>query len=325
MSKVMLTVACRDALREEMARDERVFVMGVDARQGLLGRTKGLFDEFGPNRVINTPITENTVVGAGVGAAATGMVAVIDLQISNFLYVAMDQIMNQAAKLRYMMGGSASFPLTIMAGTGIPGGYAAQHSDTVHSTFMNAAGIKVVYPSNPQDAKGLLKATIRDPNPAIFLTHMTMGGVRGEVPDGDYLTPLGQARVLREGTDVTVVGIGVMAHRALEAAAQLEQEGVSVEVLDPRTLHPLDHDAITASVEKTGRLICVDEGRRTCSAASEIVARVCSDAFSALRAAPQVLANPDMPIPYSPILERQVVPHVEDIVEAVRSMRIGGG
>jgi pyruvate dehydrogenase E1 component beta subunit len=241
--------------------------------------------------------------------------------IGNFLHVAMDQLLNQAGKLRYMLGGSASLPLTILASTGASGGIAAQHSDSVHAQVMNGGGIKVVLPSTPEDAKGLLKSAIRDPNPVLFMAHMALGGVREEVPDDDYLVPIGKSRVLRAGDGVTIVAIGLMARRALEAAALLEEDGISAEVIDPRTLHPLDHETIVASVEKTGRLVCVDEARRTCSAASEIVARVSCAALGALRAPPRIVANPDVHVPFAPILEAQVIPQVDRIVAAVRSLQ----
>jgi pyruvate/2-oxoglutarate/acetoin dehydrogenase E1 component len=321
MSKKMFTQACAAAIREEMIRDERVFVMGEDCQQGVMGRTAGLLAEFGPERVRNTPIAEAAVLGVGVGAAATGMLPIVDLMIGNFIYLAMDQLLNQAGKLRYMMGGAATLPLTILASTGAAGGIAAQHSDSIYAQVINGGGIKVVVPSTPEDAKGLLKSAIRDPNPVLFMAHMALGGVRGEVPDEEYLIPIGKSRVLREGDDVTIVAIGLMAQRALEAATLLEEDGISAEVIDPRTLHPLDHETIVASVEKTGRLVCVDEARRTCSVASEIVARVCSEALGSLQAAPQVVANPDMHIPFATVLEAQVIPQVGHIVEAVRSLR----
>jgi pyruvate dehydrogenase E1 component beta subunit len=310
------TDACRVAIREEMARDERVFVMGEDCREGIMGRTRDLVSEFGVDRVRNTPISEAAVVGAAIGAAATGMVPVLELMVGNFLYVAMDQIANQAAKFRYMLGGAAGLPLTLLANTGASGGMGPQHSDSIYAQVINAGGIKVVVPSTPEDAKGLLKAAIRDPDPVLFLAPTALSGLRGEVPDDDHVVPLGEARVLRAGDGVTIVGVGAMAQRSLLAAEILAAKGISAEVLDPRTLHPLDVAAIVASVRKTGRLVCVDEARRSCSVASEIVARVCSVALGALRAPPAVVANPDVHVPFSPALEAEVVPQVADIVGA---------
>jgi pyruvate dehydrogenase E1 component beta subunit len=318
MAEMYFTAACTAALREEMAHDDRVFVMGEDVQDGMTGRTSGLMAEFGPDRVRNTPISESAFLGAGIGAAATGMRPVVDLMFSNFLYVAMDQVMNQAAKLRYMMGGSASFPLTILATSG--GSSAAQHSDSLYAQVINGGGIKVVMPSTPEDAKGLLKSAIRDPNPVLFLMHASLGATRGAVPDDEYLIPLEKARILREGTDVTIVAIGLMARRALEAAAQLDREGISAEVIDPRTLFPLDEQTILASVDKTGRLVCVDEARRSCSLGSEIVARVTCQAFAKLKTAPRIVANPDVHIPYNPALLKLVVPQVEDITKATRAL-----
>ncbi len=319
MSRTTLTRALNEALHEELARDERVFVMGIDVEIGMTGRTKGLVDAFGAKRIRDTPISELGFLGAGVGAAAAGMVPVVDVMYTNFLYVCFDQLANQAGKLRYMMGGSATFPLTILATTGASGGNAAQHSDSPAAQVMNCGGVKVVCPSNPEDAKGLLKSSIRDPNPVLYLIHAAIGGARGELPEGEYLTPLSAARVLREGDDVTVVAWGLMARRALDAAQQLEGE-VSVEVVDPRTLHPLDLDAIVASVEKTGRLVVVDEARQTCSAGRDIIARVASEAFATLQAPPRLVANPDTHVPYALELERAVIPQVESIVEAVQAV-----
>lgn len=319
MTRLTLTAAVSQALHEEFARDERVFMMGIDVGLPMMGRTKGLLEAFGPERVRDTPISELGFLGAGVGAAAAGMVPIVDAMISNFLYVCFDQIANQAGKLRYMTGGGASFPLTVVASTGAPGGAAAQHSDSPVAQFMNVGGVKVVLPSTPEDAKGLLKSAVRDPDPVLFLTHFALGDVRGEVPDGEHLTPLGKARVAREGADVTVVAWGMMARRALEAAEQLEGD-VSVEVIDPRTLYPLDLDAIVASVEKTGRLVVVDEAKRTCSAGADVISQVTTTAFGALRTAPRLVANPDVHIPYAPELEREVIPQVDDVVEAIRAV-----
>jgi pyruvate dehydrogenase E1 component beta subunit len=325
VSRIFFTAAVTAALREELARDERVFVMGEDVQAAMTGRTAGLVDEFGPERVRNTPISEAAFLGAGVGAAAAGMRPVVDVMYSNFLYVCMDQLLNQAGKLRYMMGGSASFPVTVLATIG--GASAAQHSDSPYAQVVNGGGVKVVAPSTPEDAKGLLKSAIRDPNPVVVCLHAMLGGVRGEVPDEEYLTPLGRARVLREGDDVTVVAIANMARRALEAAEQLEAEGVSVEVIDPRTLFPLDLETVLGSVAKTGRLVVVDEARRSCSVGSEIVARVTTDGFDLLKAPPRLLANPDVHIPHSRELLDLVVPQAADVVAAVRALQpaaVGG-
>jgi acetoin:2,6-dichlorophenolindophenol oxidoreductase subunit beta len=321
MAKLMYSAACSVGIEEEMARDERVFMMGEDVRISMMGRSNGLLERFGEKRVRNTPISEAGVVGAAVGAAATGLVPVVDLLMANFVYVCMDQLMNNANKLRYMMGGSSSFPLTLLASTGAAGSLAAQHSDSPHAQLINGGGFKVLLPTTSADAKGLVKSAIRDPNPVIVFMPFVLSGIAGEVPDEeDYLVPIGKGRVVREGTDVSVVAIGAMILRALEAAEQLEEAGISVEVIDPRTLHPFDYDTVITSVEKTGRLVCVDEARRSCSLASEIVARVSAEAFGALKAAPRVVANPDVHVPYAPILEAQVIPQTADVVAAVQEL-----
>ena len=321
MARLTQSAAMRAAVFEEMRRDDRILVMGEDVRLGVVGYTAGLADEFGPERVRDTPISESTFIGAGLGAAATGLVPIIDLLMSTFLYVAMDQVLNQAAKLRYMMGGACDFPLTLIGATGGGAGMAAQHSESPHPIIMNSGGVKIILPSTPADAKGLLKAAIRDPNPVVFLYHGALGAVRGEVPDDeDFVIPLGEGRVLREGTDLTIAGIGLMAKQAVSAAVRLEEEGISVEVVDPRTLFPLGWKAIADSVRKTGLLLAVDEARRTCSAASEIVARVTQDAFDALRGPPTVLAVEDVPIPFSPPLEGEVIPSTDRILTAARDL-----
>jgi pyruvate dehydrogenase E1 component beta subunit len=320
VSRIYFTAAVTAALREELARDERVFVMGEDVRAGMTGRTEGLAAEFGPERVRNTPISEAAFLGAGVGAAAAGLRPVVDLMFSNFLYVCMDQLLNQAGKLRYMMGGSASFPVTILATIG--GAAAAQHSDCPYAQVVNGGGVKVVAPSTPEDAKGLLKSAIRDPNPVLVCLHGMLGGVRGEVPDEEYLIPLGKARVLHEGEDVTVVAVANMARLAAAAADELHGEGVSVEVIDPRTLFPLDLESILASVAKTGRLVVVDEARRSCSIGSEIIARVATEGLDLLKAPPKLLANPDAHIPHSRELLDVVVPQTSNIVDAIRAFEL---
>ena len=322
-TRMMFTAACAAAIREEMERDERVFIMGEDIEEAMLGRTAGLLEQFGSSRVRNTPISEAAFLGAGTGAAATGMIPIIDMFMSNFLYVGADQLLNNANKLRYMMGGAVSLPMTILASTGAPGAIGAQHSDAPYAQIINAGGVKVVVPTNPADLKGLLKSAIRDPNPVLVLLPMALGSVSGEVPADEYLIPIGQGKVVREGGDVTIVAIGAMVRRAQSAAEQLEALGVSAEVIDPRTLHPLDDQLLISSVAKTGRLVCVDEARRSCSVASEIVARVSSGAFGSLRAAPRIIANPDVHVPYAQSLERQVIPQVDHIVTAAREVVTG--
>jgi acetoin:2,6-dichlorophenolindophenol oxidoreductase subunit beta len=309
--------ALREGLAEEMRRDPTVFVMGEDVEIGVFGVSRGLRDEFGAARVRNTPIAEQVIVGAALGAAAGGMRPVADLMMANFSYLAMEPFANQAAKLHYMTGGQIRMPAVFLSALGAPGGNAAQHSDSPYPMFMNLGGVKVVLPTTPYDAKGLIKSAIRDDNPVLFFFHGALGGSRGEVPDGEYTVPLGQADVKREGSDVTVVAIGWMVKRALEAAEQLAGERVSVEVIDPRTLVPLDTATILRSVAKTGRLVVVDEARELCSAASEISAVVAQHGFGALRAPIVRVASPNVPIPFSPPLEKAVVPDTRRIVDAI--------
>jgi pyruvate dehydrogenase E1 component beta subunit len=256
MSTKTYAIAIRDVLAEEMRRDPDVFLMGEDIAQqgGIFGCTRGLVDEFGPERVRNTPISENTFVGAGVGAASVGMRPVVELMYMDFLYLAMDQILNQAAKMRYMFGGKVKVPLVIRGQQGIGRGNAGQHSQSVEGLLMNIPGLKVVCPSSPADAAGLLRTAIRDDNPVVFIEHKALYAVKGEVPDDpEFAVPFGKCNIVREGKDVTIVGNFLYLGKALEAAEHLAKEGISAEVIDPRTLVPLDIDTIAGSVKKTGR------------------------------------------------------------------------
>jgi acetoin:2,6-dichlorophenolindophenol oxidoreductase subunit beta len=317
VARIYLTAALTAALHEEMARDPEVFIVGEDIQPGFFGRTDGLVEAFGAERVRDTPICEDTFLGLGVGAAAVGMRPIVDLQNANFIFRAMDQLMNNANKFRYMMGGDVDMPLTILATFGAPA--AGQHSDAPYAQVINGGGIKVVVPTTPKDAKGLLKAAIRDPNPVLVLIHAYLGGVRDEVPDEDYVVTLGEAAVRREGTDVTVVAIGLMVRQALAAAEAMAKDGISVEVIDPRTLFPLDVDTIANSVEKTGRLIVMDEARQSCSVASEIVSRLATGG-AVFQVPPRILANPDVHIPYNMALHDAVVPQAADLERAVRDV-----
>jgi pyruvate/2-oxoglutarate/acetoin dehydrogenase E1 component len=312
--------AIQRALAHEMRRDPSVFVMGEDVRQSVMGPTRGLVEEFGPERIRNTPISEATIMGAGVGAAAAGMRPVIDLMMGNFLYGAMDQVVNQAAKLRYMMGGQAELPLVLLCAHGIPGSAAAQHSDSVHPYLMQSGPWTVVAPSTPRDACGLMAAAIRDPNPVAYLFHNSLGRRQEDLPEGEIVEPLGKCRVLAEGTDVTVVANQLMAMRALEARQRLSSLGISAEVVDPRTWHPLDVDGLLESVRKTGRLVAVDEARGTSGGGSEIVSQVARRAWGDLMAPPVLLATPDLPIPFSPVLEAEIVPSAAEIAEAAEQL-----
>jgi pyruvate dehydrogenase E1 component beta subunit len=310
--------AIQEALAEEMRRDERVLLMGEDVRLGVFAGTRGLHAEFGDHRVIDTPISELAVAGAGVGAAATGLRPVVDLMFGTFLYLAFDQIANQAGAMRYMFGGQTTLPLVYMTQNGAGSSAGHHHSQSVHQFFMNMPLIKVVLPATPYDVKGLLKAAIRDDNPVVFLNSLSLGNKRGEVPDEEYTIPLGVADVKREGSDVTICTAGAMVYTSLAAADELAKEGISVEVIDLRTLSPWDQDTVLASVKKTGRFVAVDESFPTCSAASEWAATVAEHAFSDLKAAVQRVNNEDVPMPFSPKLEKAVLPTPEKVIAAVR-------
>jgi pyruvate dehydrogenase E1 component beta subunit len=310
--------AMYEGLRDAMAEDETVVVIGEDVDRSVIGATRGLIEEFGPKRVRNTPISEQAFVGACVGAAASGLRPVADMMIGSFLYVAMDQVANQAAKLPYMSGGQVQLPMVLFTASGPSGSAAAQHSENPHPMLMNVAGLKIVMPGTPHDAKGLMLAAIRDPNPVVYFQDASLAGTKGPVPEEAYEVPLGVADVKREGSDVTVVAIGALVRQALRAADALAEEGISVEVVDPRTLVPLDVGAIVASVRKTGRLVVCDNARRTCSAASEIAATVAEQAFDALQAPPLRVAWEDTPVPFSPVLEQRVLVDADKIGAAVR-------
>jgi pyruvate dehydrogenase E1 component beta subunit len=309
--------AMQEGLHAAMSEDETVVVIGEDVDRSIIGATRGLIADFGEQRIRNTPISEATFVGACVGAAAVGLRPVVDLMVGSFFYVAMDQLADQAAKLRYMSGGQVDLPIVYFTATGPSGSGAAQHSENPHPMLMNVAGLKIVMPSTPYDAKGLMLSAVRDPNPVVFFQDFVLGGTKGHVPEEPYAIPLGVADVKRQGTDVTVVAIGALVPRALKVAAQLEKEGVSVEVVDPRSLVPLDMDTILTSVSKTGRLVVCDNARMTCSAASEIVARVVEASFSQLVAPPQRVAWEDFPVPFSPPLEKRILVGDDDIRAAI--------
>jgi acetoin:2,6-dichlorophenolindophenol oxidoreductase subunit beta len=309
--------AMKEGLHAAMTEDDNVVVIGEDVDRSIIGATRGLVDDFGDQRIRNTPISEATFVGACVGAAAVGLRPVVDLMVGSFFYVAMDQLADQAAKLRYMSGGQVDLPIVYFTATGPSGSGAAQHSENPHPMLMNVAGLKIVMPSTPYDAKGLMLSAVRDPNPVVFLQDFVLGGTKGHVPAEPYAVPIGVADVKRQGTDVTLVAIGGLVPRALKVAAALEKEGISVEVVDPRSLVPLDLDTILASVSKTGRLVVCDNARLTCSAASEIVSAVVERSFATLKAPPQRVAWEDVPVPFSPPLEKRVLVGDDDIRAAV--------
>ena len=314
--------AIAEALRTEMRLDPRVFVMGEDvgAFGGLFGGTKGLLQEFGPERVRDTPISEAALIGAGVGAALTGMRPMVEIQFMDFTACAMDQIVNQAAKIRFMLGGKANVPMVIRApyGTGLK--LASQHSQSLEAWFVHTPGLLVAMPSTPADAKGLLVTALRDPNPVIFLEHKLLYPTRGLVPEEQYTIPFGSAEVKRPGKDVTVVATGLMVSKALAAAETLATDGIEAEVLDPRTLVPLDKAAIIGSVKKTGRLVVVHEAVKRGGFGGEIVAMIAEEAFDYLDAPIKRVAGRNVPIAFNEVLERKAVPDVEDIVSAARSL-----
>ena len=316
--QITATQAVNEAMREEMRRDERVFIMGEDIQMGVYGASAGLSAEFGMERVRDCPLSENAFFGAAVGAAAVGMRPIVESAFC-FMYVAMDSLVSQAAKMRYMFGGQVNLPIVYRASMLYGGSLAAHHSDRSHPMYMNVPGLKVVMPSNAYDGKGLLKTAIRSEDPVIFCEDRTVMGARGLVPEDEYTVPLGVADVKREGTDVTIVALGGMVPRSLEAAEVLAGEGISVEVVDPRSLVPLDKATILESVAKTGRLVTVDMAHQTCSAASEIAAIVAMEGFWSLQAPIQRLATPNIHIPFSTSLEPLCYPTSETIAQAVRT------
>lgn len=321
MREIKYAEALREALAEEMRRDKRVFVFGEDVELGYAFTVcKGLIDEFGPERVRDTPICEQTIAGMAVGAAMMGMRPVAEIEFCDLLPMCMDQICNQAAKLRYMSGGQITFPLVIRSPGGKWGNFAAQHSQTLDAWFMNVPGLKVAVPATPYDAKGLLKAAIRDDNPVLFIERKLLYQVPGPVPEEEYIIPFGQAKIHREGTDVTVVAIGRMVSFALAAAKVLEKEGVNVAVVDPRTLVPLDKGTILESVKKTHRVVIVEEGPKTGGVGGEIAAMISEEILDYLDSPIRRVGALDTPIPFSKVLEDHVLPDDGRIVEAVRNV-----
>lgn len=317
MTTTYMARAIADGIGHAMDADPSVMVIGEDVELSTVGATKGLVDRFGANRVRNSPISEATVIGACVGAAACGVRPVMDLMFSSFFYVALDQVGNQAARLRYMSGGQVELPMVIFTGTGPSGSAAAQHSENPHPLLMSLSGIKVAFPSTPADARGLMIASIQDPDPVVFLMDLMLAGSKGEVPDVAEALPMGRGLVRRSGADVTVVAIGSAVPQALAAADELAQRGVSVEVIDPRTLVPFDFELVYQSVARTGRLVVVDPARQMCGAAAEIVARVTQNCWTSLTAAPDRVAWDNVPIPYAPALEEHVTVTTQKIVDAV--------
>ena len=319
MRTISYAQAGMEAVAEEMRRDPMTFHMATSAPPPLL-------DEFGPERVRATPIAEGAFTGVAIGAAGSGYRPIANWGMVTFSFVAMDQIVNQAAKIHYMFGGQAKFPITFRGSVGGGGRMAAQHSQSPYSMFMNLAGLKMVLASTPYDMKGLLKSAIRDDNPVISFESTRLMGLEGEVPEDDYVVPLGQADIKREGSDITVVAIAWLVHEALAAAEELANEGISVEVVDPRTLVPMDEATIRASVQKTGRLVVADEAGPTAGASAEIATLVTEDpqTFAALKAAPKRVCALHVPIPYSPPMEDHVFPNAAKIAAGVREVVAAG-
>lgn len=323
MPEITYLEAVRQAMWEEMKRDERVFLIGEDIGRygGAFGVTMGMLDEFGPERIRETPISEPTIIGAAVGAALLGMRPIAEIMFMDFILLVMDQLANQAAKMRFMFGGKATVPMVVRMPGGSGSGAAAQHSQSLESILMHIPGLKVVIPSTPYDAKGLLLSSIRDPNPVCFIEHKLLYKTKGLVPEGEYAIPLGQADIKRSGKDITVVTASVMVQKTLKASEKLAQEGIDVEVVDVRTLRPLDIDTILQSVRKTGRLLVVHEACETGGWAGEVIARVVgSPVFDYIDAPIIRLAGKDIPIPYNRILERAAVPQEEDIENQIRNI-----
>jgi pyruvate/2-oxoglutarate/acetoin dehydrogenase E1 component len=319
--------AVRQALREELLNDDRVFLIGEDIAEfgGSQKVTLGLLDEFGPKRIRNTPISEMAVLGCAIGAAATGLRPIAEIMYSDFFGLAMDQVLNQATKMRYMFGGKLSMPLTIRTTMGGRRAAAAHHSQCLEAWFMHIPGAKIAMPSNARDAKGLLKTAVRDPNTTIVIENKMLYNTKGEVPEEPYFVPWGQASILREGDDITVVALSDMVDFSLRAAERLEAGGISVEVIDPRTIAPLDIDMIVESVKKTGHLVIAHEANLTGGVGAEIAAQVAYRAFDHLQAPIERVGAKDSPIPFSPVLEREILPNDQDVFDAVlRSMDYAG-
>ncbi len=321
MREITYAQAIKEAMTLEMRRDENVFLMGEDVGLygGAFGVSVGMFEEFGPQRIKDTPISEAAIAGAAAGAAVTGLRPIAEIMFSDFITISMDQLINQAAKIRYMFGGAAKVPMVLRAPAGSGTGAAAQHSQSPEAWFCNAPGLKVVIPSTPADAKGLLIAAIRDDNPVLFLEQKLLYRTKGDVPEGDYVVPLGKAAVHREGSDVTIITYGRMLPMCMEAAEILEKEpGISVEIVDPRTLVPLDKETIIKSAKKTGRVLIVHEACQTGGYGGELAAVIAdSEAFYYLDAPIKRYGGLDVPIPYCPELEKNVVPTRDNVVSKV--------
>jgi pyruvate dehydrogenase E1 component beta subunit len=317
--------ALNTTIDQIMEEDPSVLLFGEDVGQhgGTFQVYRGLWEKYGDRRVRNTPISEAAIIGTAIGTACTGLKPIAEIMFCDFLYCGMDQVVNQMAKMKYMYGGKAVLPIVVRASYGGGRSSAAQHSQSNEAMFMHVAGLKIVVPSNPYDAKGLLVSAIEDQNPVLFFEHHSLYDITGEVPEEKYSIPLGVADIKREGDDLTIVATGIMVNRALEAAEELSGEGISAEVIDPRTLSPLDKETILKSVQKTNRALIVHEAQKTAGAGAEIAAVIAEEAFDYLDTPIRRLCAKDTPIPFAPILENFVIPQVSDIVEEARSILEG--
>jgi pyruvate dehydrogenase E1 component beta subunit len=318
-----MAMAIQQALHEEMERDESVVILGEDVAIGVFGVTAGLIAKFGENRVLDTPISENVIAGAAVGAAMTGLRPVAEIEFGDFLTCCMDPIINQMAKLRFMTGGQVTLPLVIRTNTGSGFSAGAQHSQSLEALLMHIPGLTIAVPSTPRDAKGLLRTAIRSDNPVLFFEHKGIYFNPGAVPKGEYTVPFGKADIKRAGTDVTVVAIAAMVNKVLSVAERLAEEGISIEVIDPRTLVPLDTQTIIASVEKTGRLVIAEEGCITGGFGAEVAALAAKEAFDHLDAPIERVGAQDVPVPFAPKLEAAIIPGEDRIEAAIRTV-VGG-
>ena len=320
MPEITYREAVRDALGKALRTDDDVFIMGEDIAEmgGSMAVTQGLLEEFGPERVRNTPISEMAIVGAGIGAAMAGMRPVVEIMYEDFLTLSLEQIVNQAAKHRYMSGGQLTVPLTIRTQGGAGWSPGAQHAQQLEAWLVHVPGLKVVYPSTPEDVRGLLWTSIYDDNPIIFFEHRLLYPVKGDVPEEIEPIPLGKARTIREGTDVSVIAIGPLVHRALDAAQQAEEEGISVEVIDPRTLQPLDEDAIVASVKKTNRAVVAHEAVTRMGFGAEVTSVIQYKAFDYLDAPIERVGAKFAPLAFAPVMEQFIIPHAEDVLAAIK-------
>lgn len=322
MKNITLKAALNEALREEMLKDDKIIVFGEDVAEhgGVFRVTEGLLEEFGPERVKNTPISEVAIIGAGIGSAAAGLRPVVELMFDDFAMVAGDQIINQMAKLTYMSGGQVKLPIVVRMPMGAGLSSAAQHGQTLLGLFLNVPGLKIVCPSTPYDAKGLLKTAILDNNPVLFFEHVKLYDVEGPIPDEEYYIPFGKAEIKKEGKDLTIIAISEMVHKSINAAEKMKARGIDIEVIDPRTLEPLDVNTIIESVKKTGKVIVAYNGPLRNGAGCEIISVICENAIEFLDGPILRVGEKNTPVPFSPVLEKYIVPQESDIIEAVEKL-----